>query len=50
MFFVIDLQTKVRQGRGMETRKGAQRKADRLNLQYGAHRYVVVDINGREFF
>jgi hypothetical protein len=50
MFFVIDLRTKYRMGKALSTYKGAQRKADRLNLQYGAHRYVVVDINGREFF
>ena len=48
MWFVIDNATKARVGRAFNTRKGAQRMADRLNISNGCHiyKYAIVDING----
>lgn len=43
MFYVIDNYTKTRIA-CYATRKRAQRRADKLNLEYGAHRYIVVSI------
>ncbi|WP_223621199.1 hypothetical protein [Lysobacter sp. ESA13C] len=38
---VIDVRTQSRVGRVYTTRDGANRAADRLDLAYGAVRYVV---------
>lgn len=49
MYFIIEINSKRRIGRALASRKAAQRKADRLNLEYGAHNYHVIDINGYSF-
>lgn len=50
MYFIIEISSKRRIGRALETLKRALRKADRLNLEYGCHNYHVVDINGATFY
>jgi hypothetical protein len=41
MYMVIDLQTGFQVGRPCKSRRAAQRRADRLDQQYGAVRYAV---------
>ncbi len=41
MYTVIDLHTKLSNGKKYKTRKTARSAAERLNLIYGAHKYSV---------
>lgn len=41
MYEIIDIQTKARVGGLIKSRSTASRKADRLDLEYGAIRYIV---------
>lgn len=44
MFQVIDRVTGVYCGKVLKSRKSARRKADRLDLEYGAIRYGVLEV------
>lgn len=47
MYEIIDIQTKRRVGTTYESRQRAQRRADRLDMEYGAVRYVVYNVEAR---
>ena len=45
MYKIIDMKTKLQVGTNYKDRKRAMRRADKLDLMYGAIRYRVVKIN-----
>jgi len=49
MFFVIDRTTKARMG-CYQTLKRARARADKLDNIYGGYKYIVVDINGKQYY
>jgi len=46
MYRIIDIQTQRQVGGLYQTRQRAQRRADRLDLEYGAIRYSVRLVEG----